>query len=106
MIHFFNRAILLQDQSAETIERIRTSLKGAGIPFTVKTSKTGATGAANPAVRVGMSGRTGNMGGNVYLSGGVPHSWMEGNTTNASSAVYIVYVLKKDLERAKEICAI
>ena len=103
MIHVFNRAILLQDHSSETIERVRTSLKEAGIPFSVKSAR---SGSAKPAVRVGMSGRTGTMGGNVYLSGGVPYSWMEGNTTNTGSAVYVVYVLKKDLERAKEICAL
>ena len=59
------------------------------------------TGPANAAVRVPMSGRTGNIGANVYMGGGVPHSWMEGTAANTH---YIVYVTKRDLERAKQIC--
>ena len=98
MIHCFNRAVLFRDPNAETAAKVWASLREAGIPYKVKTVK---TGSANAAVRAPMSGRTGNIGANVYMGGGVPHSWTEGTAANIR---YTIYVMKKDLERAKEIC--
>ena len=97
MIHYFNRAVLSRDLNAETAAKVWASLREAGIPYKVKTVK---TGPANAAVRFPTSGRTGNIGANVYMGGGVPHSWMEGS----ANTHYIIYVMRKDLERAKEIC--
>lgn len=104
MISIFNRAILLKDSNAEAAAKARAALNAAGIPFRQKTA---GDGSAKPAVRVPRTGRTGTMGtgfsGGVYMAGGVPHSWAEGA---AAKTVYIIFVRKKELKRAKEICNI
>ena len=104
MITIFNRTVLLCDPSAESASKACSLLRKAGIAY--KFQK-GGRSSTKPAVRIPRTGRTGNMtsgiSGNVYPSGGVPYSWSE---NNSSSANYTVYVLKKDLEKAKEICDI
>ena len=101
MINIFNRALLFQDPSAEAAGKICSSLKEAGIPYVVKT---GGTGSAKPSVRIPRTGRTGNIGdGNYMATGGIPYSWMEGGTANTFQSIY---VHKKDLTKAKEICGI
>lgn len=100
----FNRAVLLDEPKAETAAKVRAVLKDAGIPYKAKNVR---HGAAEPAVRVPMTGRTGNMtsgfGGGVYLGGGVPHDW---SVTGDAGTCCRIYVLKKDLKRAKELCGI
>lgn len=100
MINFVNRSILLQDTNPEAVAKVKASLEAAGIPYKVKT---GGTGSVQPAVRVPRGGKTGNIGDGGYYGGGMPYSWKEGGS---SSAFFTIYVLKKDMERAKEICDI
>ena len=104
MITVFNRAILVREPNSEEVARVRSALKDAGIPYKVKNVR---SGPAKAAVNVPRSGRTGSMtsgySDGVYMGGGIPQSWSRGGS---SSTVYIIYVLKKDLKRAKEICDI
>ena len=101
MITIFNRALLFQDSGGETTDRIKAALKEAGIPYVMKT---GGSASAKPSVRVPRAGRTGNIGdGNYMATGGIPHSWVEGGP---ASTFYSIYVSKKDLKKAKEICEI
>ncbi len=100
MINIFNRTVLFMTPSAEESAEVWSSLREAGIPYDVKIGRTG-TGFAKPLVRIPRGGRTGSFFSSAYNAGGVPNSWVEGNS---SEVYYIIYVLKKDLERAKEIC--
>ena len=104
MITIFNRAILVREPNSEAASKVWSALRDAGIPYKVKNDRSGPVKAA---VDVPRSGRTGNMtsgySGGVYAGGGIPQSWSRGGS---SSTVYIIYVLKKDLKRAKEICDI
>ena len=99
MISVFRRAVLFRDPSAEAAAEIQLKLKAAGIPYGMKSV---GNGSVNPAVRVPRTGRTGNMtSGSAYMGGGVPHSWTEGQS---NAAYYEIYVAKKDLKKAKEVC--
>lgn len=104
MLNILNRTILLKETSAEAAAKARSALEQVGIPF--KASKE-SSGPAKSAVRIPRSGRTGNMGtdpySNSYTTGGVPHSWTE---VSSAETLYIIYVSKKDLKKAKEVCDI
>ena len=104
MITIFNRAILCREPSAEAAAKVWSALRKEKIPYEIKTK---VSGAAKPAVRVPRTGRTGNMTAAVtettYLNGGTPQSWSEGSGVNC---VYTIFVKKKDLARAKEVCEI
>ena len=103
MVRFFSRKILCANISAECAAEIWTKLRKAGVPYTVKT---GAAAGTRPMVRMPRTGRTGNLGsaGGGYMAGGIPDSWLNGNTT--SDPFYTIYVNKSDLDRAKEICGL
>lgn len=100
MITIFNRAVVMKDPSAETASKACAALNGAGIPCKLK--KDG-TASPKPAVRIPRTGRTGSMTSGFSGGPGIPYSWREGGS---SSTYYIVYVAKKDLERAKSICGV
>lgn len=104
MITVFNRAILFKDPDPQAAARVWSVLKKAGIRYKVKFETSGPT---TPAVSVPRTGRTGNIGGGFsggeYMAGGIPHSWSEGGS---SKTLYKIYVSKKDLKKAKEICGI
>ena len=104
MITIFNRAVLCREPSAEAAAKVWSALRKEKIPYEIKTK---IAGAKKPAVRVPRTGRTGNMTAAItdttYTNGGTPASWTE-NTPSA--CVYTVYVKKKDLAKAKEICEI
>ena len=104
MITVFNRAVLCREPNAEAAAKVWSALRKEKIPYEVKTKISGAT---KPAVRVPRTGRTGNMTASItdttYLNGGTPASWTE---NAAASCVYTVFVRKKDLARAKELCEI
>ena len=104
MITIFNRAVLCREPSAEAAAKVWSALRKEKIPYEIKTR---VSGTEKPAVRVPRTGRTGNMTAAItdttYPNGGTPASWTE-NTPAA--CVYTVYVKKKDLAKAKEICEI
>ena len=104
MITIFNRAILCREPSAEAAAKVWSALRKEKIPYEIKTK---VSGAEKPAVRVPRTGRTGNMTAAItdttYANGGTPTSWTENTPT---SYVYTVYVMKKDLAKAKELCEI
>lgn len=103
-MNLFNRAVLIKENNAEAASAAWTALRKAGIPYRIKKEK---SGPAKASVRIPVLGKTGNMGVdphvNAFVSGGIPHSWTDGGLTDA---IYTIYVLKKDLNRAKEICEI
>ncbi len=104
MITIFNRAVLCREPSAEAAAKVRSTLRKEKIPYEIKTK---IAGAKKPAVRVPRTGRTGNMTAAItdttYANGGTPTSGTENTPT---SYVYTVYVKKKDLAKAKELCEI
>lgn len=103
MITVFNRAVILEEPNAEAAAKACAALRNAGIPYKMKIA---GSGPARPMVRAPRTGRTGSLGAGfsgsgLYMGGGVPQAWSEGGS---SSALHIVYVRKKDLERAREAC--
>jgi hypothetical protein len=104
MLNFLNRAVLCRESSAQDAARIRAELQKAGIPFRQKTTT---KGSAKPAVKMGTNGRTGSFASGYTPSSsittGVPQSWADGGK---SSSTYVIYVSKKDLSKAKELCEI
>lgn len=92
MITIFNRSRLLADSSSETAAKVREALKAARIPYYMKTvqNHTGLGRAIHAGAGVGT------------YRGGMPAS----SFSDQMSYVYFIYVRKKDLARAKEICDI
>ena len=90
MITILNRSKLLADSSSETAAKVRETLKAAGIPYYMKTvqNHTALGKAIHSSVGVGA------------YKGGMPAS----SFSDQISYVYMVYVRKKDYEKAKEIC--
>ncbi len=92
MITILNRARLLADSSSETAAKAREALKAAGIPYYMKTvqNHTGLGRSIHAGVGVGA------------YRGGMPASAF----SDQMSYVYFIYVRRKDLTRAKEVCQI
>ncbi len=90
MITILNRARLLADSSSEAAANVREKLKAAGIPYTMKTIQNHT--ALGKAIHSGA-------GVGAYR-GGLPSSAF----ADQASYVYMIYVRRKDLEKAKEIC--
>ena len=90
MVTILNRAKLIADSSSETAAKTREALKHAGIPYYMKTvqNHTALGKAIHSSVGVGA------------YRGGMPAS----SFSDQISYVYMIYVSRKDLERAKEIC--
>ena len=107
MVRFFSRKILAQNMSAEEAMQIWTKLREAGVSYEVETR---GTARSRPFVRMPRTGRTGNMGSarGGYMAGGIPDSWLNGNPTGGTEAnlYYTIYVNRKDLDRAKEVCGL
>ncbi len=92
MITIFNRGRLLADSSSEAAAKAREALKAAGIPYFMKTVQNH-TGLGK-AIHAGI-------GAGVY-KGGMPAS----SFSDSISYVYFIYVRKKDLARAREVCGL
>jgi len=90
MITVFNRKILIRDTNAEAVAAVWSKLRENGIRYEVAT-KTGVS-----SFRRMMTQRS-NMN---FGMGGIPASMTE----HQRDYLYIVYVSKKDYEKAKEIC--
>ena len=90
MITILNRKRLLADSSSEAAAKVREALKAAGIPYAMRTvqNHTALGKAIHSSVGVGA------------YKGGMPAS----SFSDQISYVYMVYVRKKDYEKAKEIC--
>ena len=92
MINIFNRKAIIKDTNAEAIANVWSTLRENGIKYELIT-KTGTS-----SFRRMMTQRS-NMNFNM---GGIPASMTE----HPGDYLYIVYVNKKDYEKAKEICSI
>ncbi len=90
MITILNRARLLADSSSETAANAREKLKAAGIPYFMKTIQNHT--ALGKAIHS-------NAGVRSY-QGGMPAS----SFSDQASYVYMIFVRRKDLARAKEVC--
>ena len=90
MITVFNRKALIQDTNAEAVANVWSKLRQNSIKYEVVT-KTGSSSFKR------MLSQKQNMNFNM---GGTPASWMK----HSADYLYIVYVSKKDYEKAKEIC--
>ena len=90
MITILNRAKLLADSSSETAAKAREALKAAGIRYDMRTVQNHT--ALGKAIHSGVG--VGAYGGGMAAS----------SFSNQISYVYILYVRRKDLARAKEIC--
>ena len=93
MITIFNRAVLFQDVSAEAAANVWSTLKANNIPYEMKT-KTG----QGPFHR--QLQQNANM---RFTMGGTPASALDGPQRQY---LYIIYVRKSDLEKAKELCSL
>ncbi len=92
MICIFNRAKLFSDCSAEASANIWSELKKNGIEYEMKTLKNRSTLERNIHYNMGYSQYHGGMSGSSF--------------GDELGYVYIIYVKKKDLERAKELCSL
>ena len=90
MITVFNRKALVQDTNAEAVANVWSALRENGIKYDVVT-KTGSSSFRR------MMTQKSNISFNM---GGMPASWTE----HPGDYLYIVYVSRKDYEKAKEIC--
>jgi len=90
LVTILNRARLIVDSSSETSAKTREALKAAGIPYYMKTVQNHT--ALGKAIHSGA-------GVGAYR-GGMPASAF----SDQISYVYMIYVRRKDLEKAKEIC--
>ena len=92
MITIFNRAKLFADTNAEAAAGVWSALKENGIEYTMLTKQNVSTLRKNVQNSYGMSKYSG--------FGGMPAS----NFADTLNYLYIIYVKKKDLARAKEVC--
>ena len=92
MITVFNRKILIQDTNSEAVANVWSKLRENGIKYEV------ATKTHSSSFRRMMTQRS-NINFNM---GGIPASMTE----HQSDYLYIVYVNKKDYDKAKELCDI
>ena len=92
MITILNRSKLLTDSSSETMAKAREALKAAGIPYDMRTvqNHTALGKAIHASVGVGAFG------------GGMPAS----SFSDQISYIYMIYVRRKDLAKAREVCGL
>ena len=89
MITVLNRELLFQGTDAEEAARIWSTLEKNGIKYEMKT-KTG----SDP-----MERRLKQHANMNFMAGGVPASYMDEH----KNYLYLIYVHKNDLEKAKEL---
>lgn len=92
MITIFNRAKLFTDNNAEAAANVWSALKENGIEYTMLTKQNVSTLRKNVQNSYGMSKYSG--------FGGMAAS----NFADTLNYLYIIYVKKKDLARANEVC--
>ena len=90
MITILNRSRLLADSSSETAAKAREALKAAHIPYYMKTVQNH-TGLGK-SIHAGVGAYKGGLSASAF--------------SDQISYVYFIYVRKKDLARAREICHI
>lgn len=87
MITIFNRKLLFRGNSSEEAGRIWSTLRKAGIPYTLNT-----TGIGNSLMR-GLHTRIGMR----IVSGAVSYA----STVDKENYIYSIYIRSRDLERSK-----
>ena len=92
MITVFNRALLFIDSNSEAAANVWSVLEANGIEYEMNTKQNVST------LRKAVQFRSSMGAGSGY--GGMSASYF----TDTPDYVYIIYVKKKDLTRAKEIC--
>ena len=92
MITIFNRALLFVDSNSEAAANVWTTLKANGIEYEMRTKQNVST------LRKGIQFRSSMGAASGY--GGMSSSYF----TDTPTYVYTIYVKKRDLTKAKEIC--
>ena len=92
MITILNRSRLLADSSSETAAKAREALKAAHIPYYMKTVQNHTGLGKSIHAGVGVGAYKGGLSASAF--------------SDQISYVYFIYVRKKDLARAKEVCQI
>ena len=92
MITIFNRAELFADSNAEAAANVWSILKANGIKYEMQTKQN--VSIVRKAVQFKASVGTPSGFGGMSSS----------HFTDTPSYVYIIYVKKRDLEKAKELC--
>ncbi len=92
MVTILNRARLLADSSGEAAAEVREKLKAAGIPYFMKTVQNHTAMGKALHARYGVGTYNGGMA--------------SGSFSDQISYTYMVYVRRKDLARAREVCGL
>ena len=92
MVSILNRVRLFADSSSEAAAKIREKLKANGIPYDMRTvqNHTALGKALHASYGVGA------------FRGGMPAS----SFSDQISYVYMIYVRRKDADRARELCGL
>ena len=92
MITILNRVRLFADSSSEAAAKVREKLKANGIPYDMRTvqNHTALGKALHSSYGVGA------------YRGGMPAS----SFSDQISYVYMIYVRRKDVDRARELCGL
>ena len=90
MITIFNRKILFQDTNSEAVAKVWSTLKKNGIKYEMVTK-----------THMSSFRRMATQQANInFNAGGIPANW----TDNQANYLYIIYVNRKDYEKAKQVC--
>ena len=92
MITVFNRAKLFVDSNAEAAANVWSALKGNKIEYDMRTKQNVSTLRKNIQFRASIGAGSGY--------GGMSASYF----SDTPDYIYIIYVKKRDLEKAKKIC--
>ena len=88
-MNFLNRTVLMKDSSAEEAAKVYSLLRKNGIPYEMKTLRNKTTFGRNLHYRM-------NYG---KYNGGMSSSFVD----HDMNYVYVIYVKKKDLEKANRL---
>lgn len=90
MITLFNRKVLYQNTDAEATSRVWSALRENGIRYELRTR-----------THISSFRRMATQHSNMRFNmGGIPASW----TDPPREYLYVVYVSRKDYQRARELC--
>ncbi len=92
MVSIFNRVRLFADSSSEAAAKVREKLKANGIPYDMRTVQN------HTALGKALHS---SYGVSAYR-GGMPAS----SFSDQISYVYMIYVRRKDADRARELCGL
>ena len=92
MVSIFNRVRLFADSSSEAAAKVREKLKANGIPYDMRTVQN----------HTALGNALHSSYGVSAYRGGMPAS----SFSDQISYVYMIYVRRKDADRARELCGL